>query len=102
MILHNESLNDDQLLLDQAIAEFLHAESAGGAGVRQQWLDRFPQCAGGLLEFFADRERVDRLMMPLRMDPLAVVPERPDADVVHLDPNATIENPNLDCFHKNK
>ena len=56
---HNGRVDDDELL-DQAIAEFLRAESAGRAGEIQQWLDRYPNCAAALLEFFKDRQQINR------------------------------------------
>src|SRR5215468_7518404 len=61
-----ESERDNAELLDQAIAEYLQAESAGKAGNRDEWLRRFPKCAIGLTEFFEDREHMDRLMLPAR------------------------------------
>jgi tetratricopeptide (TPR) repeat protein/tRNA A-37 threonylcarbamoyl transferase component Bud32 len=68
MISQDPCPSGDEQLLDQAIAEFLRSEAAGEAGDRQQWLDRYPACAGCLAAFFDDRERVDRLMMPVRID----------------------------------
>ena len=65
MLKPNQSCGDEQLL-DQAIAEYLRAESAGKTGERQQWFDRYPACAAGLMEFFEDRERVERLVTPAR------------------------------------
>ena len=44
----NETSPHDEELLDSVIADFLRAESAGQAGDRQQWLDRYPACAAGL------------------------------------------------------
>lgn len=54
--------------LDTAIAEFLRAEAVGEAGDRQQWLDRYPECAVRLQEFFDDREHFGRAIMPLRLE----------------------------------
>jgi tetratricopeptide (TPR) repeat protein len=71
MILHESLQSDDELALDQAIAEFLRAESSGRAGDRQQWLDRYPACAAGLMEFFDDRERVNQMAMPLKAEGLS-------------------------------
>jgi serine/threonine protein kinase/Flp pilus assembly protein TadD len=63
-----ECISGDDSLIDQAIAEFLRAEAAGEAGDRQKWLDRFPECAESLAEFFDDREGVNQLMMPVRIN----------------------------------
>jgi len=54
--------------LDNAIAEYLRAEAAGEAGDRQQWLERYPECATSLQEFFDDREQFGRAIMPLRLE----------------------------------
>ena len=54
--------------LDEAIAEFLRAESDGTTGSRQQWLERYPACAAGLAEFFDNREQINRLMSPVHID----------------------------------
>ena len=68
MISQGEHPSGDVQLLDHVIAEYLRAEAAGQAGERQLWLDRYPACADGLTEFFEDRARVDRLMMPVRIE----------------------------------
>lgn len=66
--------NDSRL--DSAIAEFLRAEAAGEAGDRQQWFDRYPECAANLQEFFDDREQFGRAIMPLRLEIPAQAAER--------------------------
>ncbi len=68
MVPQDPSPSSDQPLLDEAIAEYLRAEAAGRAGNRQQWLDRYPDCAEELAEFLDDREGLDQLMMPIRLD----------------------------------
>ncbi|HEX2473923.1 MAG TPA: serine/threonine-protein kinase [Lacipirellulaceae bacterium] len=68
MFPQDPSPSSDQPLLDEAIAEYLRAEAAGRAGDRQQWLDRYPECADELAEFLDDHEGIDRLMMPIRSD----------------------------------
>ena len=68
MILQSNASRDEEQLLDQAIAEFLRTESSGRSPDRQPWLDRYPGCAAGLLEFFDDWECVDQLVMPVRVD----------------------------------
>src|SRR5215831_789588 len=57
---------DNEELLDRAIAEYLRAESAGKAGNRDEWLKRYPACARALVEFFEDRQQLDRLVTPIR------------------------------------
>ena len=68
MISQDPSPSSDHPLLDEAIAEYLRAEATGRAGDRQQWLDRYPECADELAEFLDDREGLDQLMMPIRLD----------------------------------
>jgi eukaryotic-like serine/threonine-protein kinase len=68
MVAPDPSSDSDHDLLDEAIAEYLRAEAAGKAGNRQQWLDRYPACAEELAEFLDDREGLDRLVKPVRMD----------------------------------
>ena len=68
MISQDPSPSSDQPLLDEAIAEYLRDEAAGRAGNRQQWLDKYPECADELAEFFDDREGLDQLVMPIRLD----------------------------------
>jgi serine/threonine-protein kinase len=68
MVSQDPSSDSDHDLLDEAIAEYLRAEAEGKAGDRQQWLDRYPDCAEELAEFLDDRDGLDRLMMPVRMD----------------------------------
>src|SRR5262245_54065275 len=54
-------------LIDKVILEYLRAESEGRAGERQQWLDRYPACAAELAEFLDDRERFNRMMIPVQL-----------------------------------
>jgi eukaryotic-like serine/threonine-protein kinase len=68
MVSQDPSSDSDHDLIDEAIAEYLRAEAAGKAGNRQHWLDRYPACAEELAEFLDDREGLDRMMMPVRMD----------------------------------
>ena len=68
MILPDNASSHDDQLLDRIIAEFLRQEAAGVAGRPQEWLERYPQCAAELREFFADCEHVGRLVNGARMD----------------------------------
>ncbi len=52
--------------LDEVIGEFLVAQDAGENPNSREWLARHPELCPELAEFFADRERVDVLVEPLR------------------------------------
>src|SRR6476659_7593297 len=81
MFVGESSPSDNTSLLDRAIAEYLTADSAGKAGDRKLWLDRFPDCAAGLAEFFDDLAELDNVAAPLRLDsptlPIALTAKYP-------------------------
>ena len=53
--------------LDAVIAAYMLAVEAGEVPVRQELLDRHPEYAEGLREFFTDLDRMDRIASPLRV-----------------------------------
>jgi tRNA A-37 threonylcarbamoyl transferase component Bud32 len=68
-------MNDDRRLdetitfddrLAGVLAEYLAAADGPTPLDRQEWLDRYPDLAGKLTEFFAAHDAVDRLASPLR------------------------------------
>jgi tRNA A-37 threonylcarbamoyl transferase component Bud32 len=52
--------------LDELIGEFLVAQDAGRDQDPSEWLARHPDLCPELAEFFADQERMDELVEPLR------------------------------------
>src|SRR3954469_2851171 len=59
------SLANEQTLAD-LLAQSIASEEAGRLPDRQELLVRYPQLAGDLREFFANRDRMQRLAEPLR------------------------------------
>src|SRR5436309_3047052 len=52
--------------LDQIIAAYAEAVDGGQALDRAEWLRRYPEAASALEAFFADQDRFDRRVAPLR------------------------------------
>jgi serine/threonine protein kinase/WD40 repeat protein/tetratricopeptide (TPR) repeat protein len=65
---------DSNNSLDEVIAAYLKAVETGHAPDRQELLARYPDLAPQLVEFFADRERFERVAAPVRV---AVAAEPP-------------------------
>jgi WD40 repeat protein len=64
------SSNDPRRLrLDEVIGAFLVALDAGQNPIPADWLARHPDLHPELAEFFADRQRMDELVEPLRASP---------------------------------
>jgi hypothetical protein len=57
---------DPELYLDEILATYLKAEEAGQQVDRDELLARHPEVAAGLASFFADFDRVEGLVVPLR------------------------------------
>jgi eukaryotic-like serine/threonine-protein kinase len=53
--------------LDAVIAAYMLVVEAGEVPIRQELLDRHPEYAEALREFFTDLDRIDRVASPLRL-----------------------------------
>jgi tRNA A-37 threonylcarbamoyl transferase component Bud32/tetratricopeptide (TPR) repeat protein len=62
---HAES-SDRETLLDEVVSEYLSAVQEGCEPDRGEWLCRHPDLAAELIEFFADRDRIQAWTRPLR------------------------------------
>jgi len=60
------SLRSGDPSLDDVLAEFLAAEETGAPPDRREFLERHPQHADDLREFFANRDQMQRLARPLQ------------------------------------
>src|SRR5262245_50096637 len=68
-------------LLDRLVTAYLEAAEAGERPDRQEWLERHPALAAELAEFFADQDRVERVVAPLRqVAEAARMDETPDLE----------------------
>jgi WD40 repeat protein len=57
---------DREQALNEIITAYLKAVEAGQAADPAEWLARYPEFAGELMEFFADQKVLDRAAAPLR------------------------------------
>src|SRR6516162_4967558 len=79
----------DEDRLHEAIASFEQARDAGAAPDPRQWLDRYPEVAGRLAEFFADQNQLCRRLADGLPDsrlgqapPPEMAPQVPDYEIV--------------------
>jgi len=75
--------------LHEAIASFEQARDAGAVPDPRQWLDRYPDVAGRLAEFFADQHELRRRLgdglpdsRPGQVPPPEMAPQVPDYEIV--------------------
>src|SRR6516164_6088717 len=75
--------------LHEAIASFEQARDAGAFPDPRQWLNRYPEVAGRLAEFFADQNELRRRLgdghpdsRPGQVPPPEMAPQVPDYEIV--------------------
>src|SRR5262245_60538415 len=68
--------------LHEAIASFEQARDAGEAPDPRQWLDRYPEIAGRLAKYFADRDELRRRLGDALLPPPEMAPQVPDYEIV--------------------
>src|SRR5262245_26728079 len=66
MAVEPSHLEHREQLLDDVVAAYLDAAESDGPQDPQTWLDRYPELADELREFFADENQFGSLMAPLR------------------------------------
>jgi WD40 repeat protein/tRNA A-37 threonylcarbamoyl transferase component Bud32 len=66
MAFEGNGVSDRDERLDEAVTRYLEAAEAGRAPDHRTWLDRYPDLADDLAEFFADLDHLDSLTAPLR------------------------------------
>ncbi|MCI0463339.1 MAG: protein kinase [Gemmataceae bacterium] len=85
---------DREKELDEVIASYLETRESGSLPDQRQWLARYPHLAAELAAFFADEERFDGLMSPLKVHPGTPRPGlTPRNGVRVLAPNGEVETP---------
>ena len=58
--------SEREQLLDEVVTSYLRASGDGHTPDRREWLNRYPDLAAELNEFFADQDQVQELAAPLR------------------------------------
>src|SRR4051794_40578597 len=71
-----DRLTAREQILDDIVAAYLDAVEAQGPQDPQTWLDRYPEVADELREFFADEDQFGSLMAPLPGAALSSAPGR--------------------------
>ena len=66
MIANHLNQLDDECGFSEAVTAYLKAIDAGQSPDPQEWLERYPEVATELADFFAGHEQLDRLSAPLR------------------------------------
>jgi serine/threonine protein kinase len=66
MKLHERDPLDREERLDQIVASYIEELESGVSGDRHAWLVRYPEFYDELIDFFSDRDEVERLATPLR------------------------------------
>ena len=85
-----ESQRDRELRLDQVVASYLTELDSGVTPDRRGWLVRHPEFYDELSDFFADRDQVEQVALPLRQiaagseEALALLGLEPPAHPEHL------------------
>jgi WD40 repeat protein/tRNA A-37 threonylcarbamoyl transferase component Bud32 len=67
MTQEDNAIAPDEALLDAAIADVMDTVHAGEKLDPERWLERYPQVAGELRAFFADRDKLRHWTEPLRL-----------------------------------
>lgn len=63
---HDRKPSGEHTTLSAVIAAYLEEIDAGKLPDRAAWLDRYPELAGPLREFFATQDQLEKLAGPLR------------------------------------
>src|SRR5687767_9181145 len=66
MVAERQHLEDREQQLDDVVAAYLDAVECHGPQDPRRWLERYPELADELAEFFADEDQFGSLVAPLR------------------------------------